>query len=107
MFLAHRIRQHIRIALTGCAVYAFVIAIIAAVFPREDKSLVFSFGWWLVAVPVGLIGYAVLESLCTWCLGLPFWQRLSSWARVLLLVLLISLATVGPVFLWQYFKDRT
>jgi hypothetical protein len=85
VLFAHRTKQRIRVALTVCAVYALLVAAVAAVFPHEGKSFASSFGWWLLAVPFGLVAYAALELFGTWSLSLPFWQRMPSWARVFLL----------------------
>jgi hypothetical protein len=106
VFLAHRTWQRLRVVLASCATYALVVAVVAALFPREGKSFASSFGWWLVAIPAVLLFYAALELFGTWGLGLPFWQRMPSWVRVLLLVLLVSLCAVGGVFLSQYFESR-
>jgi phosphoglycerol transferase MdoB-like AlkP superfamily enzyme len=102
MFFAHRTRQRILIALAACIAYALLVAAAAAIFPRDGKSFASSFGWWLLAIPVGLVAYAALELIGTWSLGLSFWQRMPSWARVLLLVVVISLGAVGAIFVNQY-----
>jgi hypothetical protein len=106
VFLAHRTRQRLRVVLASCTTYALVVAVVAVLFPCEGKSFASSFGWWLVAIPAGLAVYAALELFGTFGLGLPFWPRMPSWARVLLLVLLISLGAVGAVLLSQYFEGR-
>ena len=102
MFFAQRTRRRVRIALAACALYAAVIAAVAVLFPREDRDFVSSFGWWFVAIPLGLLAYAVLESLGTWSLERPFWQGMPSWARVLLLVAIISLVSVSAVLVSRY-----
>ena len=104
MFLPHRTRQRFRVVLASCIGYALVVFVVAALFPREGKSFASSFGWWCVAIPTGLAAYAALELCGTWGLGLPLWQRMPSWARVLFLVLLVSLGVVGAVLLSQQFK---
>ena len=101
MFLAHRTRQRLRIALAACAAYALLTAAVAAMFPREGLGFLASFGWWLCAIPIGLIAYVAVELFGTWSLGLPFWQRMPSSARVLLLVALISSIAVGAFFVSQ------
>jgi hypothetical protein len=102
VFFAHRMKQRFRIALAVGVAYALMVTTVAAVFPREGKSFVSSFGWWLLAIPVGLVVYAAVELSGTWSLGLPFWQRMPSWARVLLLVAIISCGAVGVAFVTQY-----
>ena len=104
MFIAHRTKQRFRVALAVCVVYALLVATVAAVFPREGKSFASSFGWWLLAIPFGLVVYAALEFFGTWSLGLPFWHRMPGWARVLLLVALISFCAVGVALLSQYLR---
>lgn len=74
-------------------------------FPREGKNFAASYGWWLFAIPAWLIAYAALETFSTWGLGLPFWQRMPSWARIFLLVLLICVAFLGVAFLRHFFDD--
>ena len=103
MLLAHRTKQRLRIAVLASAAYALLAAAVAAVFPREGRGFLQSFGWWLFAIPIGLIAYVALEFFGTWSLGLPFWQRMPSWARVLLLAALISGIAVGAVFISQFF----
>lgn len=94
MFFAHRTRQRIRIALVASLLYALLVASIAALFPQEGKSFLSSFGWWMVAIPVCVATYAALELFGTWSLELPFWRRMPSWARVLLLVTIVSFIAV-------------
>lgn len=103
MFFAHRTKQRIRIAIAACIAYALLVAATAAIFPRDGKTFASSFGWWLLAIPVGLGAYAALELFGTRGLGLSFWQRMPSWARVFLLVAVISLGAVGAVFVSQHF----
>ena len=106
MFLAHRTRQRLCVVLASCVVYALVIAVVAMLFPREGKSFASSFGWWLVAIPAGIAAYAALEVFGTWSLDRPFWQSLPRWARILLLVLLISFGVIGTLLLSQHFEGR-
>ena len=101
MFFAHRTKQRLRIALAACAVYALVAAAVAVLFPRDGLGFVASFGWWLCAIPIGLAVYVAVEFFGTWSLGLPFWQRMSSSSRILLLVIVISCIAVGAVFVSQ------
>jgi xanthine/uracil permease len=102
VLLAHRTKQRLRIAVVACAAYALLAAAVAAVFPREELGFLPSFGWWLCAIPIGLIAYVALELFGTLSLGLPFWQRMPSSARVLLLVALISSIAVGAFFISQF-----
>jgi hypothetical protein len=101
VFFAYRTKQRFRVALAICVVYALLVAMVAAVFPYEGRSFASLFGWLLLAIPVGLVGYAALEFFGTWGLGLPFWQRMSNWVRVLLLVALISVGAAGVAFCIQ------
>ena len=102
VLLAHRTKQRLRIAVVACAAYALLAAAVAAVFPREGLGFLPSFGWWLCAIPIGLIAYVALELFGSWSFGLPFWQRMPSSARVLLLVALISGIAVGAFFISQF-----
>jgi ABC-type proline/glycine betaine transport system permease subunit len=63
-------------------------------------------GWWLIAIPIGVAVCAVLERFGNWGLGLRFWQRMPSWARVLLLVAIIAVGAVGFVLVAQYLGGR-
>lgn len=99
MFFAHRTKQRLRAALVLCIVFALLVAAVAGLFPREGKNFPSSFVWWLVAIPVSMVACAALELLGTWGLGLPFWRRVPSWARITLLVALISLTVVVVVAL--------
>ena len=94
MVFTQRTRQRIRIALVASLVYASLVASVAALFPQEGKSFLSSLGWWMVAIPVGVAAYLSLELFGTWSLELPFWQRLPSWARILLLVAVVSFISV-------------
>lgn len=102
VFFAHQTRQRIRIASAACIAYALLISLVTLLLPREGKSLLQSFGWWLVAIPIGLATYVALELFGTWLLGFAFWQRIPSWARILLLVLLISFGTIAAILVGQY-----
>ncbi|OYU45511.1 MAG: hypothetical protein CFE44_07060 [Burkholderiales bacterium PBB4] len=101
MFFPHLTKQQLRIAFAASAAYAVLAAAVAAAFPREGLGFLSSWGWWLCAIPVGVIAYIALELFGTWGLGLPFWQRMPSWVRVLLLVALVSCCAVGAVFVSQ------
>ena len=81
-------------------------AAVAAWFRRDWLGFVESFGWWLCAIPVGLIAYLAVESFGTWTLALPFWQLMPSWARVLLLVAVISGVAVGAIFVRQFISNH-
>lgn len=98
MFFAQRTRQRFRVAAAVCAVYALFVAAVAVLFPREGSPFASSFGWWFVAVPTALLGYAALELFGTWSLGLPFWQRMPSWGRIVLLVAIICLIVLAVAF---------
>ena len=98
-----RTKQRISIACASCAVYILLVTIIAMVSPRDGKSFVYSFSWWLLGIPVGLLAYAVLELFGAWSLNLLFWQRMPSWGRIMLLVVLISIGAVGVAFIIQPF----
>ena len=65
-----------------------------------------TFGWWLLAIPVGVAAYAALELFSSWGLSLAFWQRLPSWGRILLLVAIITVAAIGVVFVAEYRRGR-
>lgn len=106
MFFAHRTKHRLRVALVGCAAYVMLAAGIAAVSPHDGSGFLASFGWWLCAIPVGLVAYVALELFGTWSLGLLFWQRMPSWARVLLLVAVISCCAVGAAFFNQFVRDH-
>jgi hypothetical protein len=103
MFFAHRTKQRFRTALVAVVGFACLVGIVAAVFPREDKSFVFSYFLWMLAILLGLAAYAAIELFGTWSLSLPFWQRMPSWTRVLLLVVLICAIVVTAFFTSQYF----
>ena len=76
MFFAHHIKQRLGIAFAAGVTYAVLAAAVAAAFPREGLGFLSSWGWWLRAIPVGLIAYLALELFGTCGLGLPFWQRM-------------------------------
>ena len=97
MFFAQRTRERTRLVFIACLAFVALVAVSAAIFPHEGQGFVVSFGWWLAAIPVGLLAYALVESFGTWGLGRPFWQRMPSWARVLLLVVIIGAGTGGIV----------
>jgi hypothetical protein len=61
-------------------------------------------GWWLIAIPVGVAVCAALELFGNWGLGLRFWQRMPSWARVLLLVAIIAVGAVCFVLVAQWIR---
>jgi hypothetical protein len=97
MFVAGRAKRRIRAVLVICLTYAAVVAAVASFFPRESRSFAASYAWWLLAIPVFLIGYAALEVFGEWFLDLAFWSRMPSWARVLLLVLIISFVSASVI----------
>ena len=98
MFFAYKTKQRLRIALAVCGAYVALAAAVAVFLPHDELEFLASFGWWLSAIPVGIFAYIAAEIFGTWSLGLPFWQRIPSWARVLLLVALISGFAVGAIF---------
>lgn len=61
-------------------------------------------GWWLLAIPIGVAVWVVLELFGNWSLGLRFWQRMPSWARVLLLVAIIAAGAAGFVLVAEYLE---
>ncbi len=95
----HRTSQGLRFALVIFATYAFLVAVVAMVFPQAGMSVLSSYGWWLAAIPLGLMTYAAFEFFFTWGLELPFWQRMPSWMRIFLLVILICTAVFCAVFI--------
>lgn len=103
MFFAYRTKQRLRIVLVICLSYALLVAALAALFPTEGKTFASSFWRWFAVIPVGFCIYAVIELFGTWSLNRPFWQRMPSWSRILLLVLLIALGVAGFVFARHYF----
>jgi hypothetical protein len=107
MFFAHRTKQRILVAIAVCAIYLVLVAAAAVLFPYLGTGFASSFGWWLIAVPLGLVAYIALELFGTWSLGFPFWQRMPNWARVLLLVSIISFGVVGIAILSQFFGGNS
>lgn len=105
MFIAHRTKRRIRAAAVACIAIGVLAAMAAAVLPRDAKTFAASFGWWVWAIPVGLVAYAALEFIGTWSLGQSFWQRMPGWARVCLLVMVISLVAAGAVLVSQPFSS--
>jgi len=101
VFFAYRTKQRLRIALAVCGAYVALAAAVAVLLPHEGLEFLASFGWWLCAIPAGLVAYIAAELFGTWSLELPFWQRIPSWARVLLLVALISGFAVGAIYVSQ------
>ena len=99
--MVNRTKQRFWVVCASCAAYIFLAALIAVASPRDGKSFLYSFGWWIVGIPVSLIGYAVLELFGTWGLELRFWQRMPGWGRITLLVMLISMAAIGITFAIQ------
>lgn len=107
MFFAKRTMQRIRIALAVCLAYAVLITIVATELPREGKSFVSSFIWWFSAIPICCVAYVALEASGTWSLGLSFWQRMSSYTRILLLVTIITVITVGYLVVSLYIRGNS
>lgn len=105
MFFAYRTKQRLRIAFAVCIAYALLAAAAAAMLPRAGLGFLESFGWWLCAIPIGLAAYVALELFGTWSLDRPFWNRMSSWVRVLLLVTLVSCFAVGAVIVSQFIRQ--
>ena len=99
MPFTHRTSQGLRIALVIFAAYALLVAVVAMVFPQAGMSVLSSYGWWLAAIPLGLVTYAAFEFFFTWGLELPFWQRMPSWIRIFLLVIFICTAVFFFVFI--------
>ena len=102
VFFAYRTKQRLRLAFAVCIAYAVLAAAVAAMLPRAGLGFLESFGWWLCAIPFGLASYVALELFGTWSLDRPFWNRMSSWMRVLLLVTLVSCCAVGAVIVSQF-----
>ena len=99
MLFTQRKSHGFRFALSVFAAYVLLVAVVAMLFPQARMSFVSSFGWWLAAIPVGLVTYAAFEFLSTKVLELPFWKHMPSWMRILLLVMLICTAVFCVVFI--------
>lgn len=99
MLLSPLNKRRVGIVGVACATCALLAAILAAISPFEGKPFIYSFGLWLLGIPLILLTYVVLEGLGTWALELSFWKRIPSWARVSLLVSTICFVSVLVVFL--------
>ena len=99
MRFANQPRRWVLLMVSAAAVFALVAGCLSTFFPRDGEGFFSSIVGWLLALPVGLLVYAALEMAGTWALDRPFWQRLPSWGRILLLVMLVSLVVVGTVLL--------
>ena len=101
MFFPRRTKQRLRIALLACAAFVAFAAVVATLLPRDNPGFLASLRWWMIAIPSGLVVYASLEFIGTWCLERPFLQRLPSWARVLLLTALLCCCAAGAAVIYQ------
>jgi hypothetical protein len=99
-------RKRLGIVGVACAVCALLAAILAVVSPFDGKAYIYSFGLWLLCVPLMLLTYGVLEGLGSWALGLSFWKRMPGWARVSLLVIGICFVSVSVLFLAKMLLGR-
>ena len=93
-----RTKKYLPAALLVFLVFAVLAVALAAFFPRESKGFALSYVWWLAASPVFFAIYLTLESSGTWFLERPFWYRIPRWARILLLVAIISFVSAGIFF---------
>lgn len=97
MSLARRTRNRLCIAVVVCAACVLAAVAAAALFPRKGRSFLQSVAWWLAAIPIGFAACLVVEFAGSWTLERPFWQGLPSWARVMLLVVVICACAVAAV----------
>jgi len=98
MFFSQRTRQRTKVIGISVASYVFVIGVLAAFSPNHSASYTETFFKWFFAVPVFLLTWFVLEWVGTTLLSLPFWQKMSSIARITLLVLCVVAVVVAVIY---------
>ena len=96
MYQALRTRQSIRVAAFAVALYLVVVASLAWAFPGSGGYYA-NFAKWCLGIPLGLAVYGLLEWSGDKLLSLPFWSRMPSAARVLLLAALMALIACAVV----------
>ena len=100
MFFPDRTKKRMKGPLAGLAVCAVLaVGVTAAFFSPDDEGAGFaiSSARWVMAVSLGMAVCMAIDLVGTWCLDRPFWQRLSSWTRIALLVALACLVMAGCV----------
>jgi hypothetical protein len=96
MYFSERTRQRIRIGLYVVAVYGGVVLLLAWVFPSASVFGI-SFAKWFLGILLFLVTYVTLEWLGSKLLALPFWARMTSPVRILLLVFVIALVVAAAI----------
>lgn len=97
MYLGHRSYQNIKGIAVATAIYISIVAALALLLPRNDRTYAESFASWFFGIPTGLFAWATLEWLGSKLLGLSFWRRLPSILRILLLVIIVVAVIVTLV----------
>ena len=100
MFFAQRTVQRARticFAVAGYVAFVAIVAGVAVLFRSPAPSYGQAFLALLVGLPVVLLIWCMLEISGTKFLSMPFWQKISSTARISLLVLVIVTFVVGVI----------
>jgi len=84
--IAVRGTRRIKVLAVIAGGFAVVVALLAAVFPRDQVPFRDSLIYWAWLLPLSVLAYAALEMLGTWFASRPFLSRLPSSARIFVTV---------------------
>jgi hypothetical protein len=89
------------------AIYVLLCVVLARVLPAEGASFEKALLRWLLGIPATLALWLFLDWFGEKALSLPFWSRMPSAARILLLVLLLGALFVLGIALdaWWHTKN--
>ena len=86
-------------ALAVVIAYLVVVAPLAWLYPAAGTSFAEAYLRWAAGIPATVAVWFSIEWLGTWALGLRFWSRLTSSARIALLVVVIVAVVVMAIAL--------
>ena len=102
MFFAHRTRQRMKTISTAAVIYLLIVGVLSLLLHEKNVTYWQTFLHWLVALPFGLLIWFTFESVGTYLLSLPFWQRMSGFSRIGLLVSCIVLTIITVIIFLQF-----
>ncbi len=106
MYFASRTTQNLKVALAVALAYLVVVAPLAWFYPVAGASFAEAYLRWAAGIPATVALWFGIEWLGTSALGLRFWSRLSSSARIALLVVVIVAIVVTAMAVHSWWLSQ-
>ena len=96
-YFGHRTHQRLKVIGIVAAAYISIVGVLAWLLPEKNATYSGAFLRWFITIPLFFMAWIVLEWVGTKLLGLAFWQRMPSIARVILLVVSIIIVILAVI----------